>query len=80
MDLNRKAAHARPRVIVITDISSMQSGVLEPDDTQSLIRFLLYSNEMEIEGLNICFPVFQQEAPVRVTASLEKARTQTHQD
>ncbi len=41
MDMNRKASHARPRVIVITDISSMQSGVLEPDDTQSLIRFLL---------------------------------------
>lgn len=41
----------RPRVIVITDISSMQPGILEPDDTQSMIRFLLYANEVDIEGL-----------------------------
>lgn len=32
----------------------MQPGILEPDDTQSLIRFLLYSNEMDIEGLIAC--------------------------
>lgn len=44
----------RPRVIVITDISSMQSGILEPDDTQSMVRFLLYSNEVDIEGLIAC--------------------------
>ena len=44
----------RPRVIVITDISSMQSGSLEPDDTQSMIRFLLYANEVDIEGLIAC--------------------------
>ena len=37
--------------IVITDISSMQPGILEPDDTQSMIRFLLYANEVDIEGL-----------------------------
>ncbi len=41
----------RPRVIVLTDISSMQSGVLEPDDTESMVRFLLYSNEFDVEGL-----------------------------
>lgn len=46
--------NARPRVIVITDISSMQPGVLEPDDTQSMIRFLLYANEVDIEGLIAC--------------------------
>ena len=39
------------RVIVMTDISSIQAGVNEPDDTQSLVRFLLYSNEFDIEGL-----------------------------
>ena len=41
----------RPRVIVLTDISSMQSDVLEPDDTESMVRFLLYSNEFDVEGL-----------------------------
>ena len=44
----------RPRVIVITDISSMQPGVLEPDDTESMVRFLLYANEVDIEGLIAC--------------------------
>lgn len=54
VEIKRKSDNERPRVIVVTDISSMQPGVLEPDDTQSLIRFLLYSNEVEIEGLIAC--------------------------
>lgn len=33
------------RTIVLTDIEA------DPDDTQSLIRLLLYSNEMDIEGI-----------------------------
>ena len=39
------------RVIVLTDISSLQSGYLEPDDAQSMVRFLLYSNDFDIEEL-----------------------------
>jgi len=35
----------KQRVIVLTDIEN------EPDDAQSLVRFLLYSNEMDVEGL-----------------------------
>ena len=35
----------RPRVIVISDIGN------EPDDQMSLVRLLLYSNELEIEAL-----------------------------
>lgn len=41
------AADTKPRIIIISDIS----GTAEPDDYQSFIRFLLYSNEMEIEGI-----------------------------
>ncbi len=41
----------KPRVIVMTDISSLKGGILEPDDTQSMIRLLLYANEFDIEGL-----------------------------
>jgi hypothetical protein len=41
----------KARLIVLTDISSLQSGYKEPDDTQSLIRLLLYSNHFNIEGL-----------------------------
>ena len=35
----------RQRLLVLTDIEA------DPDDTQSLIRLLLYSNEIDIEGL-----------------------------
>jgi hypothetical protein len=35
----------KPNVIVLTDIEA------DPDDTQSLIRFLLYSNQWNVEGL-----------------------------
>ncbi len=41
-----KASYAqKPRIIVLTDIEN------EPDDAQSLVRFLLYSNQFDIEGL-----------------------------
>jgi len=36
---------AKPRVIVLTDITN------EPDDEESMVRFLLYSNEFDVEGL-----------------------------
>ena len=35
----------RPRLLVLTDIGG------DPDDTQSMIRLMVYSNEFEIEGL-----------------------------
>ena len=35
----------KQRVIVLTDISN------EPDDEQSLVRFLVYSNEYDVEGV-----------------------------
>lgn len=41
----------RPRVFVLTDISSLKAGEAEPDDGQSLIRLLLHANEVDIEGL-----------------------------
>lgn len=37
--------HGRHRVLVLTDIEA------DPDDTQSLVRLLLYSNVIDIEGL-----------------------------
>lgn len=38
-------ATQKNRVIILTDIEA------DPDDTQSLIRLLLYSNEIDIEGI-----------------------------
>lgn len=42
------------RVIVLTDIEA------DPDDTQSLIRFLLYSNQWKVEGLIATTSIHQQ--------------------
>ncbi|HVJ00018.1 MAG TPA: nucleoside hydrolase-like domain-containing protein [Sphingomonas sp.] len=39
------APSPRSRVIVLTDIGS------DPDDMESMVRFLLYSNEWDVEGL-----------------------------
>ena len=36
---------AKPRIIVLTDIAN------EPDDQMSMVRFLVYSNQFDIEGL-----------------------------
>lgn len=41
----RAAEPCEPRVIVLTDIGG------DPDDQQSMVRFLVYSNEFEVEGL-----------------------------
>jgi hypothetical protein len=41
----------RLRVLILTDITSLQTGVAEPDDGQSMVRLLLYANELQIEGL-----------------------------
>lgn len=41
----------KPRLLVLTDISSLAKGFAEPDDTQSMVRLLLYANEIDIEGL-----------------------------
>jgi hypothetical protein len=35
----------RPRIVVLTDIAN------EPDDQMSMVRFLLYSNQWDVEGL-----------------------------
>ena len=46
---------AKPRVFVLTDIGN------EPDDQMSLTRFLLYSNEMNVEGLVATTSTWQRE-------------------
>lgn len=39
------AQNTKPRVIVLTDIEN------EPDDAMSMVRFLTYSNQFDVEGL-----------------------------
>jgi hypothetical protein len=45
----------KPRVIVLSDIEA------DPDDTQSLIRFLLYSNQFDVEGIVATTSIHQKK-------------------
>jgi hypothetical protein len=45
-----------PRVVVLTDIGT------DPDDEESLVRLLLYTNELEVEGLIATTSTWQREA------------------
>jgi Protein of unknown function (DUF1593) len=46
----------RPRVVVISDIGN------EPDDQMSLVRFLLYSNQFDVEALIAATSTWQKAA------------------
>lgn len=46
----------KPRVVVLTDIEA------DPDDAQSLIRFFLYSNQLDVEGLIATTSIHQKTA------------------
>lgn len=41
----RVVPHMKPRLLVLTDISN------EPDDEESMVRLLIYSDQFDIEGL-----------------------------
>lgn len=43
--MNQNEANTKPRVFVLTDIEN------EPDDAMSLVRFLTYANQWDVEGL-----------------------------
>src|SRR3954463_12996222 len=45
----------RPRVLVLTDMGN------EPDDQMSFVRLLLYSNELELEGLVATTSTWQKD-------------------
>ncbi len=54
---NKAAAVERPLAIILTDVGQ------DPDDTQSLVRALLYSNDVSIQGI---IPTYNPRGPVRV--------------
>ena len=59
----------RSRLFVLTDIEN------EPDDTQSLIRLLLYSNEIDIEGPGLIdYSEFKQLLEQPETSRLKSRR------
>lgn len=55
-------AAEKPRVLVLTDIEN------EPDDAMSLVRFLVYSNNYDVEGLVATTSIHQKSrvAPQRI--------------
>ena len=57
----------KPRVLVLTDIEA------DPDDTQSLIRLLLYANQIDVEGLVATTSIHQKTrvAPESIMKVLE---------
>jgi hypothetical protein len=56
------ASGQKPRVIVLTDIEN------EPDDAQSMVRFLLYANHFDVEALIATTSIHQRSrtAPERI--------------
>jgi hypothetical protein len=72
-DLAKPASQSNPRLIVISDIGN------EPDDQMSLVRLLLYANEIDIEGLIASTSTWQRdkvspEIMRRVIAAYGKVR------
>ncbi len=61
------AAQNRPRIIVLTDIEN------EPDDAESLVRFLTYSNQWDVEGLVATTSIHQRDktAAWRIRQTIE---------
>jgi hypothetical protein len=56
------SAEVKPRVFVLTDIEN------EPDDAQSMVRFLVYSNQYDVEGLVATTSIHQKNhvSPQRI--------------
>ncbi len=55
-------AQTKPRVVVLTDIEN------EPDDAESMVRFLTYANQWDVEALVATTSIHQQDkvAPGRI--------------
>jgi hypothetical protein len=62
LQINAQPGGKKHRVLILTDIEN------EPDDTQSMIRLLTYSNQWDIEGLVATTSIHQQKriAPEKI--------------
>jgi len=57
IEVHAQSISNKTRVIICTDMSN------EPDDQQSLVRALLYSNELDIEGILATTSCFKRSSP-----------------
>ena len=58
------------RYIALTDINPSRLPWAEKDDIQSLIRLLLYSNEIDLEGVILCSSCFLKRGGGETAVSL----------
>ena len=63
----------KPRVVVLTDISYD-----EPDDAQSMIRFLLYANEFDVEGLIATTSIWRWRADDKIRPDMIQERLKAY--
>jgi len=69
------AQEPRPRVIIETDAGG------DPDDEQSLVRFLVYANEFDIEGIIANRPVArdrENKNPIRDGLGIVRAQVNAY--
>lgn len=55
-------SNKRHRIIVTSDFPPFPVTNSDPDDVQSIVRFLLYSNELDVEGLIVSAGTFDMVA------------------
>jgi cell shape-determining protein MreC len=67
LTISSALAIEKPRVFVLTDIEN------EPDDAMSMVRFLVYANQYDVEGLAATTSIHQQKrvAPQRIREIVE---------
>ena len=66
-------AFAQYRVIISSDFPPFPVTNSDPDDVQSMVRFLLYSNEFDVEGLIVSAGTFGMVAEKKnILAVLDK--------
>tara|TARA_R110002020_G_C16306785_1_gene773528 strand:+ start:3186 stop:4247 length:1062 start_codon:yes stop_codon:yes gene_type:complete len=59
---NENTPDERYRIIVTSDFPMFPVTNSDPDDVQSIVRFLLYSNELDVEGLIVSAGTFDMVA------------------
>ena len=57
-----KIGSSQHRIIISSDFPPFPVTNSDPDDVQSMVRFLLYSNEFDIEGLIASAGTFEMVA------------------
>ncbi|KAK5199008.1 hypothetical protein LTR99_001047 [Exophiala xenobiotica] len=69
-----RVVRTKPRVFIVSDISN------EPDDAESLVRYLLYSNEFDTRGLVAFHPEDMQKIVTAYSQVVDNLNRHAHPD